>query len=61
MGKNLLERCGQEFKILRELFAMIVAHKKWTLLPVFFILSIFSLFMVLAGGSSILPAIYVLF
>ncbi|MGE0268511.1 MAG: DUF5989 family protein [Candidatus Omnitrophota bacterium] len=47
--------------LLIELFLMIKEHKKWWLLPLLFVLAFLSIFVNLAGNSSILPAIYALF
>ena len=47
--------------LLLELFLMIKEHKKWWLLPLLFVLAFLSIFVNLAGNSSILPAIYALF
>lgn len=48
-------------ELLIELFLMIKEHKKWWLLPFLFVLAFLSIFVNLAGNSSILPAIYALF
>jgi len=48
-------------ELLIELFLMIKEHKKWWLLPLLFVLAFLSIFVNLAGNSSILPAIYALF
>lgn len=47
--------------LLIELFLMIKEHKKWWLLPLLMVLAFLSIFVNLAGNSSILPAIYALF
>ena len=48
-------------ELLVELFQMIKEHKKWWLLPFLLVLAFLSIFVNLAGNSSILPAIYALF
>lgn len=48
-------------ELLIELFLMIKEHKKWWLLPLLMVLAFLSIFVNLAGNSSILPAIYALF
>lgn len=57
----LRERLRQNWEVLGEIYALIHANKRWALLPLFFVLAVLSLFMTLAGGSAILPAIYALF
>jgi hypothetical protein len=56
---------GQKFKentrILKEIFTLIKENKKWWLIPIFLIFALVSFLMIIAGGSSILPAIYALF
>ncbi|MDP7322301.1 MAG: DUF5989 family protein [Bacteriovoracaceae bacterium] len=47
--------------MLKEIFLLIKENKKWWLMPIFMVLAFLSLFIVLAGGNSILPAIYALF
>lgn len=47
--------------MLREIYEMIKLHKRWALLPLFLVLAMLSLFLALAGGNSVLPAIYALF
>lgn len=59
--KSLTSRLSENWEILREIYSLIVLHKRWALLPVFFVLGVLSLFITLAGGSSVLPAIYALF
>lgn len=55
----------KEFKSSRELlwhlFLLIMANKKWWLLPLLFILILLSLFVNLTGNHAVLPAIYSLF
>lgn len=60
-NKGLKQRLSENMEILREIFALIVLHKRWALFPVFLVLAVLSLFITLAGGSSVLPAIYALF
>ena len=59
--QSLAERLKENAAMLREILSLISTHKKWWLLPIFAILSLLSTFLVLAGGHSILPAIYALF
>lgn len=59
--KNLRQRLKENFEILGEIWELIKLHKRWALLPVFLVLAVLSLFITLAGGSSVLPAIYALF
>jgi hypothetical protein len=65
MGKikkrTLRERLRENNAMLKEIYALIVVNKKWWLLPIFVVLALLSTFLVLAGGHSILPAIYALF
>jgi len=60
-NKTIKQRLKENFEILSEIYALIVLHKKWALIPVFLVLAVLSLFITLAGGSSVLPAIYALF
>lgn len=59
--KSLKENFKTNNKMLKEIFLLIKKNKKWWLMPIFFVFAILSLFLTLAGGSSILPAIYALF
>ena len=59
--KTLKQRLKANWEILREIYALIKLHKRWALMPVFIVLAVLSLFITLAGGSSVLPAIYALF
>ncbi|ATH09264.1 hypothetical protein BIY24_15330 [Halobacteriovorax marinus] len=59
--KTLKENFQANNKMLKEIFLLIKKNKKWWLMPIFFVFAILSLFLTLAGGSSILPAIYALF
>ncbi len=52
---------SSNIEMLKELFFMIITHKKYWLLPLFFILAFLSIFISLSGNASILPAIYALF
>lgn len=54
-------RISSNKELLLELFLMIKQQKKWWLLPLLFVLAFLSIFVNLAGNSSILPAIYALF
>lgn len=54
-------RISSNFELIKELFFMIKEHKKWWLLPLLMVLAFLSIFVNLAGNSSILPAIYALF
>ncbi len=47
--------------ILKQVLNLILKNKKWWLLPIFFVLVIFSLLMALVGGGAVLPAIYAIF
>jgi len=58
---KISQRFRETKRLLKELFLLILIHKKWWLLPVFFVFAIFCLFAILAGGNSVLPAIYALF
>lgn len=58
---SLIQRYKQTFKLIKELWKLMVENKKWWLLPIFFVFVTFSLFITLVGGSSILPAIYAIF
>ncbi len=59
--KPLKKRLSENWEVLMEIFDLIKLHKRWALLPVFLVLAVLSLFITLAGGSSVLPAIYALF
>jgi len=59
--KPLGHRLKENWEVLMEIYALIKLHKRWALLPVFLVLAVLSLFITLAGGSSVLPAIYALF
>lgn len=59
--KPLKARLKENYELLTEIYGMIKAHKRWALLPAFFVLAFLSLFIALAGGNSVLPAIYALF
>lgn len=48
-------------KLLIEIYNMIKTNKKWWLMPIFFVFAFLTLFLTLAGGGSVLPAIYALF
>lgn len=55
------KRITENSKMLSEIFKLIVENKKWWLMPIFMVFGLLSFFAVLAGGNSILPAIYALF
>lgn len=59
MKKN--NRLKNNFKILYELFVLIIKNKKWWLLPLLLVLAFLGLFISFAGNSSVLPIIYALF
>ena len=59
--KDLKSRLKENLSMLKEIYTLIKINKKWWLMPIFGVLAFLSLFMVLAGGNSILPAIYALF
>ncbi|MBT3583797.1 MAG: hypothetical protein HN509_02730 [Halobacteriovoraceae bacterium] len=59
--KNFKERFAENYSMLKEIYTLIKINKKWWLLPIFGVLAFLSFFMLMAGGSSILPAIYALF
>lgn len=59
MKKN--NRLVTNFKILYELFIMIIKKKKYWLLPLLLVLGFLGLFISFAGNSSVLPIIYALF
>lgn len=58
---NIIHRYKQTFKLVKDLWRLIIKNKKWWLVPIFAVFAIFSLFITLVGGSSILPAIYAIF
>ena len=58
---SLKQRLKTNNKMILELFQLIKKNKKWWLMPIFGVFALLSLFIALAGGSSILPAIYALF
>jgi len=60
-NKSFIQKLKTNNKMLHEIFLLIKKNKKWWLMPIFFVFAILSLFITLAGGSSILPAIYALF
>ncbi len=47
--------------ILRELFAFIMARKKFWLLPIFVLMVVFGGLVVLSQGSAVAPFIYTIF
>jgi hypothetical protein len=59
MKKN--SRLINNFKILYELFFLIIKQKKYWLIPLLLVLGFLGLFISFAGNSSILPIIYALF
>lgn len=59
--KNLKERLRENNVLLKEIYELIKTNKKWWLMPIFLVFGFLSIFLALAGGSSILPAIYALF
>lgn len=59
--KPLKQRYKENSEIMKEIFQLLKNNKKWWLMPFFFVLFVMSLFAVLVGGNSILPAIYALF
>lgn len=58
---SLKDKFYENHKLLKEVFQLIKENKKWWLLPIFLVFAILSIFIVVAGGSSILPAIYSVF
>lgn len=58
---SLAAKFKQNYLMLNEIFILLKTHKKWWLMPIFFIFAILSMFIVLVGGGSILPAIYAIF
>lgn len=58
---SLKDKFYENHKLLKEIFQLIKENKKWWLLPIFLVFAVLSIFIVLAGGSSILPAIYSVF
>lgn len=58
---SLMAKFKQNFRMLKEIFVLLKTHKKWWLMPIFFIFAVLSMFIVLVGGGSILPAIYAIF
>ena len=59
--KSMKKKLVENYTILKEIALLIRTKKKWWLVPILIVFSVLSLFLVLAGDSSILPAIYVLF
>lgn len=59
--QSLKTRMKANNKLLKEIFLLIKENKKWWLMPIFLVFAFLSLFLTLAGGNSILPAIYALF
>ncbi|OUR93724.1 hypothetical protein A9Q84_19880 [Halobacteriovorax marinus] len=59
--KTLIQKIRTNNKMLHEIYLLIKKNKKWWLMPIFMVFAVLSLFITLAGGSSILPAIYALF
>jgi hypothetical protein len=59
MKKN--SRLINNFKILYELFFLIIKQKKYWLIPLLLVLGFLGLFISFTGNSSILPIIYALF
>jgi hypothetical protein len=59
--KSYKETIKQNKQILSEIFEMIKTNKKWWLMPIFFVFAFLTMFLSLAGGGSVLPAIYALF
>ncbi len=47
--------------MLKEILSLVMANKKWWLLPIVLVFVLLSTFLVIGGGNSILPAIYALF
>ncbi len=50
-----------KWRILKEYFSFLKAHKKWWLLPIVMILVLLGLIIVLAQGTALAPFIYTLF
>ena len=46
---------------LRVTFRRIVSQRKWMLLPLWVLLAVVAILLVLSGGSSLLPVIYLAF
>ncbi|MBK24125.1 MAG: hypothetical protein CME70_09010 [Halobacteriovorax sp.] len=59
--KSYKERIKENKQILSEIYMMIKTNKKWWLMPIFMVFAFLTLFLTLAGGGSVLPAIYALF
>lgn len=59
--KSIGARLRENNTVLKEIFILIKTNKKWWLMPIFLVFAFLSIFIVLAGGSSVLPAIYALF
>lgn len=59
--KGYKDRLKENKQILSEIYQMIKENKKWWLMPIFFVFGFLTLFLTLAGGGSVLPAIYALF
>lgn len=59
--KSYKERIKENKQILSEIYTMIKVNKKWWLMPIFMVFAFLTLFLTLAGGGSVLPAIYALF
>lgn len=48
-------------EFLRRTFRRIVSQRKWMLLPLWVLLAVVAILLVLSGGSSLLPVIYLAF
>jgi hypothetical protein len=59
--KSTIQNVKENYSMLKEIFFLIKKNKKWWLMPIFMVLAFLSMFIALAGGNSILPAIYALF
>lgn len=58
---SFTEKFKQNYSMLKEIFVLLKTHRKWWLMPIFLVFAILSMFIVLVGGGSILPAIYAIF
>jgi hypothetical protein len=59
--KSYKETVKENKQILVEIYTMIKTNKKWWLMPIFLVFAFLTIFLSLAGGGSVLPAIYALF
>lgn len=56
-----MTRLREDLRVLHQIFNLILAKRKWWLIPAFVVLAVLSMLMGITGGSTVLPAIYALF